>query len=150
MLDPLEVGLLQQDTVVDEHDGNNTDLAHAPRRQPQHFSAAGLHGEIVERADVRAGADTQRPAEYAFDLALQHGRLDHVLTPSPERRIFVAMSLDDGAGDQRVAVKPTCERGHAHSVIDRELQPLHPVTDFRVLLLPAYWVRVVGETAQPG
>ena len=60
------------------------------------------------------------------------------------------MPLNDGAGDQRVTVESTCEREHAHSVIDRELQRLHPVAHFRMLLLPAYWVWVVGETTQPG
>ena len=123
---------------MDEHDGNNTGLAHAPCRQPQHFGAAGLHWKIVECANVRTGTDAQRPSEYALDLALQHGRLDHVLAPLPETRILPAVPLDDAAGDQRVAIEPTRERRHAHPVIDPKLQRLHPVAHFRMLLLPAY------------
>ena len=134
---------------MDEHDGNDAGLAHAPCRQPQHFSAAGLHGKIVERANVRAGADAQRPAEYALDLALQHGRLDHVLAPLPEARVLPAVPLDDAAGDQWMTVEAARERRHAHPVIDPELQRLHPVAHFRALFLPAHRVRVVGETAQP-
>ena len=52
-----------------------------------------------------------RPAKYAFDLALQHGRLDHVLAPPPVIRVFMAMQLNNGAGDQWVTVEPACKEG---------------------------------------
>ena len=83
---------------------NDAGLAQAPCRQPQHFGAAALHRKIVECSLVRAGADAQRPAKHALDLALQHRRLDLFSRHCQNRGYVALVALDDGAGDERVAV----------------------------------------------
>jgi hypothetical protein len=102
--DLFPVAHLQQQTVMDQHVWGDAGLAQSPRCQAQHFGTAGLARKIVERAPVRAGGDMQRPAKHALDAALEHGGLHHIGAPLPETRIGLPVSLDDGAGDQRVPI----------------------------------------------
>src|SRR5262249_4755389 len=69
-LDLLGVGFLEQNAVVDQHDRHNAGFAQTNSGQPQHFSAAGLHGEIVERALIGTMRDVQRPAKYTLQPAI--------------------------------------------------------------------------------
>jgi len=41
----------------------------------------------------------QRPAEYAFDPAFQHGVPDLIFAPLPIARVFSSMALDEVAGN---------------------------------------------------
>src|SRR5262249_22093857 len=101
---------LEQDAVVDQHAWRDADLAQPLCRQPQHVGASRLHWEVVERALVGAGGQTQRPPEYALDPPRQHRSLGLVVAPPRKPRIGTPVALDEVAGDDGMPVQTCSQR----------------------------------------
>jgi hypothetical protein len=153
-LDLLPALHLEEDPVMDQHARHDAGLAQSPRRQPQHVGATALHREVVERLLVGTRGDVKLPTQDTAHVSRRpnHGVLHHAVAPLPEPRVGLLMLLDDGAGDQRVTIQAPGQRGHAHAVVDPQLQLLHALPHRLVLwlLFPMHRIRVAGQSADLG